>query len=209
MRHRSAVLAVALLTLASFPAASVPAGAAGSDPDWPCVQILVPSLSSGQIWPGDPIEGKEGDWRGIPGTEAVLKQLLDRRLDPEQEQATIDRFADQLEASGAAADRNAALTALFAGAFDALNQERGQVISAIKRYAHQQRVLLDSIDAALTRLQALPADSPEATALREEIAWRRRILDERRRNQTALCEQPVQFEQKAGRIARDIAARLD
>ncbi len=209
MRHRSAVLAVALLTLASFPAASVPAGAAGSDPDWPCVQILVPSLSSGQIWPGDPIEGKEGDWRGIPGTEAVLKQILDRRLDPEQEQAAIDRFADQLEANGAAADRNAALTALFAGAFDALNQERGQAISAIKRYAHQQRVLLDSIDAALTRLQALPADSPEATALREEIAWRRRILDERRRNQTALCEQPVQFEQKAGRIARDIAARLD
>ncbi|TWA72436.1 hypothetical protein FBZ82_10233 [Azospirillum brasilense] len=209
MRHRSAVLAAALLTLASLPAASVPASAAGSDPDWPCVQILVPALSSGQIWPGDPIEGKEGDWRGIPGTEPVLKQLLDRRLDPEQEQAAIDRFADQLEADRAAADRNAALTALFAGAFDALNQERGQAISAIKRYAHQQRVLLDSIDAALTRLQALPADAPEAAALREEIAWRRRILDERRRNQTALCEQPVQLEQKAGRIARDIAARLE
>ncbi|MBK4722254.1 hypothetical protein JJL56_25715 [Azospirillum sp. YIM DDC1] len=204
MRHRSAVLAAALLTLVS-----VPAGAAGGDPDWPCVQILVPTLSSGQIWPGDPIEGREGDWRDIPGTEAVLKQLLDRRLDPEQEQAAIDRFADQLEANGAAADRNMALTALFAGAFDALNQERRQAISAIKRYAHQQRVLLDSIDAALTRLQALPADASEATALREEIAWRRRILDERRRNQTALCEQPVQFEQKAGRIARDIAARLD
>ncbi|MBK3773015.1 hypothetical protein GAY31_02235 [Azospirillum brasilense] len=204
MRHRSAVLAAALLTLVS-----VPAGAAGGDPDWPCVQILVPTLSSGQIWPGDPIEGREGDWRDIPGTESVLKQLLDRRLDPEQEQAAIDRFADQLEANGAAADRNMALTALFAGAFDALNQERRQAISAIKRYAHQQRVLLDSIDAALTRLQALPADASEATALREEIAWRRRILDERRRNQTALCEQPVQFEQKAGRIARDIAARLD
>ncbi|OYD82136.1 hypothetical protein [Azospirillum brasilense] len=204
MRHRSAVLAAALLTLAS-----VPAGAAGSDPDWPCVQILVPALSSGQIWPGDPIEGKEGDWRDIPGTEPVLKQILNRRLDPEQEQAAIDRFADQLEANGATTDRNAALTALFAGAFDALNQERSQAIAAIRRYAHQQRTLLDSIDAALTRLQALPADSPEAAALREDITWRRRILDERRRNQTALCEQPVQLEQKAGRIARNIAARLE
>ncbi|WP_188262281.1 hypothetical protein [Azospirillum tabaci] len=204
MRHRSAVLATALLTLAS-----VPAGAAGSDPDWPCVQILVPALSAGQIWPGDPIEGKEGDWRDIPGTEPVLKQILNRRLDPEQEQAAIDRFADQLEANGATTDRNAALTALFAGAFDALNQERSQAIAAIRRYAHQQRTLLDSIDAALTRLQALPADSPEAAALREDIAWRRRILDERRRNQTALCEQPVQLEQKAGRIARNIAARLE
>lgn len=189
--------------------ASVPAGAAGSDPDWPCVQILVPALSAGQIWSGDPIEGKEGDWRDVPGAEPVLKLILNRRLDPQQEQAAIDRFADQLGAKGAETDRNAALTALFAGAFDALNQERGQAIAAIRRYAHQQRDLLDSIDKALTRLQGLPADSPEAAALREDIAWRRRILDERRRHQSALCDQPVQLEQKAGRIARDIAARLE
>ncbi|MDQ2104116.1 hypothetical protein [Azospirillum isscasi] len=204
MRHRSALLAAAFLTLAS-----VPAGAAGSDPEWPCVQVLVPTLSSGQIWPGDPIEGKEGDWRDIPGTEPVLKRILDRRLDPEQEQAAIDRFADQWDGAGSGFDRNAALTALFAGAFDALNRERGQAISAIRRYAHQQRELLDSIDKALTRLNGLSADAPEAAALKEDIAWRRRILDERRRNQSALCDQPVQLEQKAGRIARDIAARLD
>lgn len=209
MRHRSALVAAAFLILGA-----VPAGAAGGgDPDWPCVQILVPALSSGQIWPGEPIEGKEGDWRDIPGVEPVLKQILNRRLDPDQEQAVIDRFADQLEANGAAtgagADRNAALTALFAGAFDALNQERGQAIAAIRRYAHQQRDLLDSIDKALTRLSELPADAPEAAALREDIAWRRRILDERRRHQTALCDQPVQLERKAGRIARVIAARLD
>ena len=209
MSHRSTFLAAAFLILAS-----APAGAAGSDPDWPCVQVLVPALSSGQIWPGDPIEGKEGDWRDIPGTEPVLKQILNRRLDPEQEQAAIDRFADQLGAdqsgtAGSVPDRNAALTALFAGAFDALNRERGQDIAAIRRYAHQQRELLDSIDKALTRLNELPADAPEAAALREDIAWRRRILDERRRHQTALCDQPVQLERKAGRIARSIAAHLE
>ena len=207
MRHRSTFLAAAFLILGS-----VPAGAAGGgDPDWPCVQILVPALSSGQIWPGEPIEGREGDWRDIPGVEPVLKQVLNRRLDPEQEQAVIDRFADQLEANGTktGADRNAALTALFAGAFDALNQERGQAIAAIRRYAHQQRDLLDSIDKALTRLNGLPPDAAEAAVLREDIAWRRRILDERRRHQTALCDQPVQLERKAGRIARVIAARLD
>ena len=206
MRHHSALVAAFLIL------GAVPAGAAGGgDPDWPCVQVLGPALSAGQIWPGEPIEGREGDWRDIPGVEPVLKQVLNRRLDPEQEQAVIDRFADQLEASGTktGADRNAALTALFAGAFDALNQERGQAIAAIRRYAHQQRDLLDSIDKALTRLNGLPADAPEAAVLREDIAWRRRILDERRRHQTALCDQPVQLERKAGRIARVIAARLD
>ena len=44
MSHRSTFLAAAFLILAS-----APAGAAGSDPDWPCVQVLVPALSSGQI----------------------------------------------------------------------------------------------------------------------------------------------------------------
>ena len=199
MCFRSLILAAACFVLAPLPA-----GAAGSNPDWPCVQILVPTLSAGQIWAGDPIEGKAEDWRDIPGAEPVLKQLLNRRMEPDKEEEAIGRFAE-----GHQPDRNAALTALFAGAFDALNRERGAAIAAIRRYAHQQRELLDGIDAAMTRLQQLPADAPEAAALKEEIAWRRRILDERRRYQSALCDQPVQLEQKAGRIARAIAAHLD
>lgn len=199
MPHRSALLVALSLVLA--PVAGI---AAERDPDWPCAQILVPTLSPEQIWAGDPIEGKAEDWRDIPGVQPVLKQILDRRIEPDQEQAAIDRFAD-----GLGPDRNTVLTALFAGAFDTLNRERGEAIAAVRRYAHQQRELLDSIDKALTRLQELPADAPEAAALKEEIAWRRRILDERRRYQSALCDQPVQLEQKAGRIARDIAARLD
>lgn len=166
--------------------------------------MLVPTLSAGQIWAGDPIDGKTDDWRDIPGLEPVLTRILNRRTDADQEEEAIGRFADSL-----GPNRNAALTALFAGAFDALNRDRGAAIAAIHRYAHQQRELLDSIDKALTRLQELPADAPEAAALREDIAWRRRILDERRRYQSALCDQPVQLERKAGRLAREIAARLD
>ncbi|MBP2296307.1 hypothetical protein [Azospirillum rugosum] len=199
MLHRSAALVAVLIALAP---ASAPA--AERDPDWPCVQILVPTLSPGQIWSGDPIDGKAEDWRDIPGMEPVLKRILNRRADAEQEEEAIARFAD-----GLGPDRNAALTALFAGAFDALNRDRSAAIAAIHRYAHQQRELLDSIDKALTRLQELPADAPEAAALKDDIAWRRRILDDRRRYQSALCDQPVKLEQKAGRIAREIAARLD
>ena len=199
MLHRSVLIAIGALLL-------VPPAAVGAErnPDWPCVQILVPTLSPGQIWTGDPIEGKEGAWRDIPGVEPVLKQALDRSVGTEQAEAAIDRFAETL-----GPDRNAVLTALFAGVFDALNRERGRAIDVIQRYARQQRALLDRIAEGLTRLQTLPPDSPEAAALKDDIAWQRRVLDERRRNQTALCDQPVRLEQRLGQLARTIAAHLD
>jgi len=204
MAIRSTLLLAASLLLAPGVAPGEADAATARDPDWPCAQIQVPTLSPGQIWPGDPIEGKEEDWRDVPGIQPVLKQILDRSADAEREDAAIDRFAE-----GLGADRNAALTALFAGVFDTLNRQRGETIAAIHRYTHQQRTLLDSIDKALTELQKLPADAPAASALKDDIAWRRRILDERRRYQSALCDQPVQLEQKLGRLARSIAAHLD
>lgn len=178
--------------------------AAERDPDWPCVQILVPTLSPGQIWSGPAIDGKQGAWRDIPGLEPVLTRALDRSVEVEQAEAAIDRFAESL-----GPDRDATLTALFAGLFDALDRERGQAIAAIRRYGQQQRALLDRIDEGMGRLQTLAPDAPEATALKDDIAWRRRILDERRRYQTAICEQPVKLEQRLGRLARAIAAHLD
>ncbi|CAO3429169.1 hypothetical protein [Azospirillum doebereinerae] len=197
-------LILPLLGLTCLLAAPPAATAAGRDPDWPCAQILVPTLSPGQIWAGDPIEGKEGAWRDVPGLEPVLKQALDRSSDADRTEAAIDRFADSLGAR-----RNETLTLLFAGAFDALNRERGETIAAIQRYARQQHALLDRIAEGLTRLRELPQNSPEAEALLADIAWQRRILDERRRYQSAMCDQPVQLEQRLGLLARAIAAHLD
>ncbi|MCG5238755.1 hypothetical protein ACIU1J_23540 [Azospirillum doebereinerae] len=193
------------LTCLTWALAAPPAAtAAGRDPDWPCVQILVPTLSPGQIWAGDPVEGKEGAWRDVPGLEPVLKQALDRSADEDRTEAAIGRFADTL-----GVQRNEVLTVLFAAVFDTLNRERGEAIAAIQRYARQQHALLDRIDEGLTRLRELPQTSPEAEALAADIAWQRRILDERRRYQSAMCDQPVRLEQRLGRIARAIAAHLD
>ena len=193
---------VAIGALLLVPSTGV--AAAERNPDWPCIQILVPTLSPGQIWTGDPIEGKEGAWRDIPGIEPVLKQAIDSSTDIERAEAGIERFAGSL-----GPDRNAVLTALFAGVFDALNGKRGEAIAAVQRYARQQRALLAGIANGLSRLQGLPTDSPEAAALKEDIAWQRRILDERRRYQTTMCDQPVRLEQRLGRLARAIAAHLD
>lgn len=202
MLHRFIPIVAGALLLGVLPPAGVEA--AERDPDWPCVQILVPTLSPGQIWSGDPIEGKEGAWHDIPGIEPVLKQATDRSVEVDQAEAAVERFAETL-----GPDRNAVLTALFAGVFDTLNRERSEAIAAVQRYARQQRALLDSIAEGLSSMQGLPPQSPEAAALKEDIAWRRRIFDERRRYQTAMCDQPVQLEQRLGRLARTIASHLD
>lgn len=192
------------LLLALLSALPSPATAAEQASDWPCQQILVPTLSPAQIWTGDPIEGKEATWRDIPGLEPVLRQAADRSVAVETAEDAIDRYAASL-----GPDRNAVLTVLFAGVFDMLNRQRGEAISAIQRYTRQQRAMLDRIGAELTHMQSLPPQSPEAESLTREISWQRRVLDERRRYQSALCDQPVQMEQRVGRLARAIAAHLD
>ncbi|HEY0835489.1 MAG TPA: hypothetical protein VGE72_16420 [Azospirillum sp.] len=199
MAHRTLPPLLGLLWLLCAAAA-----AAERNPDWPCVQILVPTLAPGQIWSGAPIEGKEGAWRDIPGSAPVVALALNRSADVEQAEAAVERFSETL-----GPDRNAALTALFAGIFDGINRERGEAIAAILRYARQQRTLLDRVAEDLARLETLPQQSPEASEVRERIAWNRRILDDRRRYQTAVCEQPVQLEQRLGRLARAIAAHLE
>ncbi len=206
MLHRFPPLTIGVLLLGFILSAGPSTGvmAAERNPDWPCVQILVPTLSAGQIWSGDPIEEKEAVWRDSPGVDRLVKQVVDRSSDIDQAEAAIDRFAETL-----GPERNTVLTGLFAGVFDALNRQRGESIAAIQRYAHQQHALLDDIAADLSHLHDLPPQSPEAAAVLESISWQRRILDERRRYQTALCDQPVQLEQRLGRLARAIAAHLD
>ncbi|WP_246337678.1 hypothetical protein [Azospirillum oleiclasticum] len=193
-----------IIIIAGLALAVPAAAAADQDPDWPCVQILVPTLSPGQIWAGDPIEGMEPVWRDLPVLQPVLQRVTERFSDPEKDEEAIERFAGTL-----GADRNTVLTALFAAVFDRLNRERGEAIEAVRRYARGQRAMLDRIAEGLGRVDRLAPDSPEAAALREEIAWQRRILDERRRYLGAVCDQPVRLEQKLGRLARAIAAHLD
>lgn len=198
------MLARPILLIVGLALAAPAAAAADHDPDWPCVQILVPALSPGQIWTGDPIEGTEPAWRDLPVIQPVLQRVTERFSDPEKDEEAIDRFAATL-----GADRNAVLTALFAGVFDTLNRERGEAVEAVRRYARGQRAMLDRIAEGLDRIDRLAPDAPEAAALREDIAWQRRILDERRRYLGAVCDQPVRLEQKLGRLARAIAAHLD
>ncbi|HSK40069.1 MAG TPA: hypothetical protein VK943_09910 [Arenibaculum sp.] len=190
-------VAAALMALAA-PAISMAQPA--KDPDWPCIQVLVPNLSPGQIWAGPPIEPPP-PWRDDPLAARAARDLA-RTTEPPD-----DRL-DQLAAE-AGQQRDRILTLTFAGVFETLDAERTDAIASIKRYARQQRALSQRIADILMEMEALPAGDPRRDTLAADLAISRRILDDRRRSISAVCDQPIRIEQRLGTIARAIAARMD
>lgn len=112
-------------------------------------------------------------------------------------------------AEAAGPQRNAALTALFAGIFETHANKRRAMIQGVKRYDRQQQTLHKRIAATLAVLDTAPQDSAEAKAAEETLHWQRRILDDRRRTLEAVCDQPVLVEQRLGVLTRIIAAHLE
>lgn len=198
--------AAAALALA---AAGLPAVAAGEDPDWPCVQRLVPTISAGMVWAGPPLDGLP-DWHTDPEVAKLAGELADRRLAPADAEARVEDFAETLQD----ADRSRKLSMLFAAVLETVNADRSSVINGIKSYARRQKALASKIEATLAELDALPRDgSPEQQARRAELTeqntWDTRIYEERERSLAYLCETPVLLEQRVFAIARAIQNFLE
>lgn len=184
------------------------------DPDWPCVQRKVATLSPGQFWTGPDIAAA-GDW-GSDNDAAVLAQkVASRRTDLSQIGPLLDDFAAKFGTDTNAKDK--ALTRVYAGVFEVINGERDKVVSGIARYAQGQRRMAERIrdeadkvsqtkDApSATDATELPKDQSE---LETKFAWDRRIFQERSQSLTYVCEVPQLLEQRLGEIARMIQTRL-
>jgi hypothetical protein len=182
------------------------------DPDWPCVQALVPSVSGAMIWAGPPIESAAESWRDDPAVRDLAAELAARRTPIEEAQRRIEGFAASLDPEV----RDEKLTALFAGVLETINRDRASIIAGIKRFARKQRALGEEVrqaNAALRELAAAGDGAPEQRERRRELEERRnwgvRIFDEREASLAYLCEQPVVLEQRAFTLAREIAAHLE
>lgn len=182
------------------------AGAAGAqpvDPDWPCVQRKVPSLTPAVVWAGPPFEEGELDWEADAEVAALAERLSQRRL-PEEE------AMEEARAFAAGAERERA-TLLFAGLFERMNAERSQVVSGIERYARRQVAEADAIRAEVSALERRRAEAaPEEVAEAEEaLTWRIRVFDERRDNLVYACEVPRLVEQRLYALGRVIAGEIE
>ena len=195
------------LTLVLF---ALPAMAAGTDdPDWPCVQRLMPELSAGAVWAGPSIENAAKLWRDKPAVQSLVARIAARRTPVEEGVRTIEAFAKTL-----GAEKDATLTLVFAGLFATIDAERSRIIAGIKRYAKRQRRLADRIRDLGAGLKGIPSVGPdESDTRRAELyrqwTWATRIFDERERSLKALCDQPVLLEQRLFMLSRAIMAQLE
>lgn len=179
--------------------------ATSTDPDWPCVRVMVPEMSPGLIWSGPPIDGIDPTaWQKDPEVRDLVLRVTDRRVPPDKAATAIDEFAAGLTPE----EKTDRLVLLFSGAFHTLQEERGDSLEAIRRYAAGQRTMLDRISGHLKQMETQQEGTPDWQRTADELATDRRVLDERRRMLTAVCDRPVLFEQRLGILARAIAPHL-
>ena len=186
-------------------AATVVLGAAGPppDPDWPCVQRLVPELTAGAYWGGP---AASGDWRADPRVTAVVASVAPRGVAAQAGASQVSAFADTVPAP----ERPAVLAAVFAGLVEYTNIQRTEIIDRLHAIAYRQRLLAETTSRITAELRALPADAPAAQ--REEIVNRRALLirefQEIERTIRYACEAPVQMEAKLGTLAQALQGKL-
>jgi hypothetical protein len=211
--------AVLVLTFATEPVLAQGYAKKPVNSDWPCQQILVHNISVAAVWAGPNIEGI--DWRSDPTIVNLVDKLAPRRLPLEEAQHDIADFSKTL-----GADKNLKLTALFAGLFNRLDNERVQLIDGLDRFGHKQKELGDKLRAETAELheaqdkaggvlpdiknQSSPssAPGPEASIL-ERLQWDMRIFQDRHKAVSFVCESPVMIEQRLFALARTIQDNMN
>ncbi|MER2510585.1 hypothetical protein [Amaricoccus sp.] len=203
-RQTRAGIAAKILTAFLFALSSGAASAASfDDPDWPCIQRKVPTLSVGQMWPGPP---PEGDWLADPELARLVDVVAARRTSLDEVKTLADAYAAKLPAE----ERPARMALLFAGVLDRIDVERAQIITGIGRYAHKQADVSTRVkarEAEIATLEAAPEpDLDKVEEMRDTLNWDIRVYRERAQALTYVCETPVLLEQRAFAIARILAA---
>jgi hypothetical protein len=178
--------------------------ATGTDPDWPCIQRLVPEIAPAVIWPGPPLDA--ADAGPSPTIDQLAPELAARRVPLDDAVAQVDAFAGTLDA----AQKSEQLTQLFASTLEIINRDRASIIQGIKKFAQRERTMAEAITEKNERLSRLAPDQVlERESLIAERDWDIRVYDDRRSVLTYLCEQPVLLEQRAFALARAIAGELE
>lgn len=210
MPPRRWIAAGAVAVAAASAAAPLPAQPAGGEaPDWPCVQRKVATLTPATIWTGPAIETAGSDWAADAEVADLVARLAQRRLPLEEAEAEVSAFAASLPEG----EREARLTRLFAGLFETMNRERGEIMEGIERFARRQRELAEEVRAEAARLgEARAAPGADPTTLAEAQAaldFRIRAYNERRASLTYACEVPRIVESRLFALGRAISGEIE
>lgn len=185
--------------------------AGATNPDWPCVQRKVATLTSAQMWDGVPVDHLT-QWRDDETTTKLIAVLASRRVPLEQASGAIAQFA----AAQPPEKRDDALKLLFAGLLSTVNNDRAVVMSGIERFQQRQTARAAEIErqgAAIRHLKDQAANDETAraalAAAEEKYNWDVRVFSERQQSLPLACEIPVLIEQRLFELGRDIRSRMN
>lgn len=176
-----------------------------NNPDWPCVQRKVQTLTSSQIWDGPAVEDIR-DWSADPELMKLIPGLVSRRIPIEEAAAAVKSYAEKQ----AAAERDAKLTRMFAGILAKINEERSSVINGVERFQKRLRGRAAEIERQSSEIIKLKQEAKDdasrkaLAAAEEKHAWEVRIFQERQQNMPQACEIPVMIEARAFELGREI-----
>lgn len=180
------------------------------EPEWPCVQRRVATLTAAQMWDGPDVEALTG-WQDGAEMERLIKVLVSRANPMEKATESLAQWARAQPESA----RDEKLKSLFAGVLKTINDDRAVVLAGIERFQHRQRQLAERIQvqgAALGGLRARAAldekAKAELTVAEDRYKWDTRFFAERQESLPLACEIPVQIEQRAFDLAREIRALM-
>lgn len=200
-------LARGLLVVAML-APGTNAGAATTDPDWPCVQRKVPQLSLGQVWNGPDLPPSAKDWSDDASISALVEDVAARRLPLGDAQKKIRDFAESLPAEQLATK----MAMLMQGLFDHMDAERSHVIAGISRYAHRQLEMAADLRKQASDVDALrakpDADPDEVERRTDQLNFATRIFTERAQSLTYVCDVPTIIEQRLYQLAKTVSETL-
>jgi hypothetical protein len=198
---------VAFMISAIDPAACVE-GPPGTG-DWPCKQVRVPEVALAGVWSGPAIDAGPGVWRNDPAVADLVGLLRPRRTPLPEAERLIAAFA-----TAAGEQRKARLLLLFTGVYEAMNDERREVVAGLDRFGRRLKGMAGEARAATDAMRAVqdrkpPPDADELRKASETLQWRLRLFEEQRRMVSYVCESPALIEQRLGALARIIASAME
>ena len=179
---------------------------ADDDPNWPCIQVLVPEISAASIWDGPSTDDLKKDKRFSDASRKIVTAVIDNDSPLTEQQ--LDDYVNEVGKE----HQNASLSYLFNEFLKRFNAKRKGQIKNIKRYTKSQHVSAKSIENLIdqiAQLQDQPDQVEQLQQLDSQLFWQKRMFNEREKTFEYLCELPQQVVQQAGQLARMISAKLD
>ena len=195
----------ALFSVSSALAGPVEAQRRPADPDWPCFQVKTLTFSLAAVWDGSPIDLESQAWRDDREVADLAAKMADRRTPVSDVEASIAAFAKTEP------EARKKLPLAFGAAFQALTNQRSQIIDGLERFGRRQRELADQIRSENETAQSAASANPvggAADAAVEKLQWDLRLFEDRRRETSFACESPTLIEQRIGALARAVRAAM-